>query len=372
MEARVSSAAGFSEALVLGDLGQTERCIEALASIASKARTDLEKVPALMRVENLKGYSYGLMKETLGDSRNFTREGGSLRIKTAWGYEYEAKYDTYENRFCCSVLHRLIRDLTLLKNRAFSKRPLTRSMRGQVTFEETGSWERLSELAEKAMTTAKESSGFELVDRLLSLSLWLAGKTLFRQLRGLDLSQLEATNQLVEDPDYSRVYRFWVNQDSLDRETERKARDRLTADLLKAGWTEGKDGLTWGDGFVGFALDPADMTLSLGLSGTKEREKAKIGFAASGSLPYLTLSHGSDSVSVALWGVSDYSRIIQALGLVLPYDKGVCPLCGGRIEGESGTCTRCLAESVLFERDGRGYAWIRNILSIKLGGVSDD
>lgn len=352
---------------VVESFSATAGVLEALASIASRAKVELDKTPALMRIENLKGYSYPLMRDTYKDLRNFTRVGNALRLETAYGEVPVEVFDTYENRFAAGVLSSLIGELSLLSSAYRVDKPLATHIRGNVDFNPGGSYEMLERLQSLAYKVSDDSRKIEAVQKLLSHALFLANLDFYKRLKGLNPCEALPTQLLLEDPDYSKVYGYAKKKSKENEKLAQAVFTKLESDLEKSlGLTSSAAEITYSDEALCYRYDKKTKRFAVVVQDRSDGRGYGLTVIDVGQAPYLKIDDGYESYLVSLIGVEDYSSILKALGFYLPYTEGICPLCGRRVTRNH--CQGCGCHLIPFALDNRPSAWIVDVLALNFGG----
>lgn len=343
--------------------------LEHVLNIVSTHKVDLKKEEVLVRVENFKRYDKSLINKTISDSRMYTLENESAKLKSLYQYNYEEDVDTYENRFIAYILYSLKDDI--VDSYRLKEREKLPFLKAGISYGDYGTYSLLSRYE---MNLKKEQEE-QYENHIYILSLLrrinnLLKSEFFKRVKRVRFNEVYATNILINDKDYSFCYYYYLKNKENNENLKQEIIDNLFK-LLKDKNKENlifnkQDYLSFKNGHFVFSLKNSERLLLNVLN--KEINKYYeylLDFKINLFVKKMIVYFEGEEYSFDVKNLNYILEFLSSLTLTLKTPENICPLC--RNENEDTFCHRCGARYDIIHRKNGTFAWIYNIFAVDLG-----
>ena len=335
-------------------LKSTFTLFEHAYNIARSYRSDLKREEKVERIENVKNYDPSLIRKSLKDSRLFIYDEGKIKPQKLYTYAYEVNFDTYENRFVVSLTKKVLHELNNLVALLDTKLELPFLSSG-FSFSEFGTYPLFERYLKK-----ENKSGFSLNEACKRLFIYgqrLLSTELFKRTSSFNLQNVEATNLLLQDKDYSYCYNYYINQNELEKERYESIIAKLKKEIKEKYDVTTSYVFSLNDVKFHFHFDANLIKLNLTYKKVELTYNAEVAFDL--VFPKLVFT-GADEFIVSLYDVKNYLAIFLSLATIFDKAKEICPICHNELIDEK--CPSCSAHYKLI----KDKLWLINLPGVAL------
>ena len=335
--------------------------INHIFNIINKYRFALKEEENVVRINQKYDYDNHLLRQTLRETKFFKRVNGEYKLEFLYTYNLIDNIDTYENRFIKYLVKNITSNLNIL-HKVFKPLNLQQVLNGRLTFTYYGNYKNLSYL-ENCLNTKDINI---LLNNLLN-SLYLIRQTSFyKNIKDSSFNDVYVTNILNEDPNYNYCYKFYLIKVNYYPEFINKLLIDLRKNTILITDTEIDENNNFNNYIINYdnfilTLNSLNNNLNLSININDITHNYNITFDNFSTLPILKINN----INIPLLFVKDYSLIILSL-TYHTINNGYCPYCGAELTNNK--CNNCGLEYEKYNKDGKEYLWLLNLLELPLGG----
>lgn len=341
-------------------------------NILSSFRIDLDREETLVRIERFHRYDKKLIAKTIKKGQYFFKVNNELLPKRVYSFEFKENADIYENRFVKSLLinelNKLVFESISMKNYSV---PFLKAGLSYGEFGTNSIFKRYIYSLKHFKNNSKEE---ELINDLIIRLYSLINADLFKKVKTIDLNDIFPTNILLDDSDYSYIYKYYKKSIEINKDFKKEIVTKLftlinedkECNIIRKNNSLIK--FTYNEFRYTFEFnEELDLTLTY-LNNEDIFMNYKISLEKGINLNILkimALDNKSYAKVISFKSTKEILELIKSLAIVIKENFNYCPICHKEIENESH-CEACHANMLVINKE-ENLRFIYNAYELTLG-----